>query len=102
MMKRQLLKAGAIGALLAVGAWSALVGGSSSASAGVINVGAGTFTGTGAGTGTITFSGVSGGVATFVINGDLNLVASDTITVTNNPGNAAVKLVVGNNANLNG
>src|SRR4051812_11898947 len=96
-MRRQVnFKAGAMAVCLALGSWSAFLGGSPIASAGVINVGAGTITGLGAGSGTVTFSGISGGIATFVINGDLNVNPGDTITVTNNGSNAAVNLVVGN------
>src|SRR5262245_57235036 len=77
-----------------------LFGGLSSAPAAVINVGAGTISGLGAGSGTVTFNGISGGIAEFVINGDLNVNAADTVSVTNNGSNAGIRLIVGNDVNL--
>src|SRR5690242_4776453 len=79
---------------------SCLYSGAKDALAGTINVAAGTITGLGAGTGAITFEGISGGVATFIINGDLNVDANDVVSVTNNPSNAAISLLVGNDANI--
>src|SRR5262245_40440635 len=70
------------------------------ASAASINVGSGTITGLGAGSGTISYGGVIGGVATFTINGDFDVLAGDTVSVTNNLSNAAIKIIVGNDVNV--
>src|SRR5262245_28735941 len=65
-----------------------------------IDVTGGTISGLGAGSGTFTFGGVSGGIATYIISGDLIVNAGDSVSVINNPGNAAINLIVGNDVNV--
>ena len=85
---------------LAIGGWSALCLNLPATFAGTIDVTAGTITLASGGSATVTARTTAGGIATFVINGNLTVAPNDTISVVNNPNNDAVQLLVGNDVTL--